>query len=209
MLEEGVAGELPDRAASIVSALRLKSHAISTVIDDLLEDARLTDGRLHLSRRVVDLREIARRAVADASAVLPDTHELLYHEPDQRVEVDVDPGRVGTILRNLLDNAVKYSPDGGRVDCSVLWAEPHALVVVADEGVGISVDAMERLFRRFGRDAANDGPLGGVGLGLYLCRKLARLHGGDVEVARRPVRGTEFTLRLPLVTSSRERGRSL
>ena len=123
-------------------------------------------------------------------------YNLHYSEPRDTVLVDADPVRIGTILRNLLDNAIKYSPDGGTIECRLEVEPGFAVVTVADEGVGLAEEDISTLFRRFSR--GNSGAIaGGVGLGLYICRTLAELHGGTIEARRRPVAGSEFIVRLP------------
>ena len=83
----------------------------------MLEDARFQDGRVHLSKRVIDLRESTRTVVREARTDLALNYNLHYSEPREAVLVDADQARVGTILRNLLDNAIKYSPEGGTIEC--------------------------------------------------------------------------------------------
>ena len=113
-----------------------------------------------------------------------------------------DVMRLEIIVGNLLDNAIKYSPDGGDLMLRLSAAEGLALVSVRDHGIGIAPEDMDRLFVRFSRLAPrSDVP--GTGLGLYLARELARLHGGDIIAVSRPGEGSEFTLSLPREISKR------
>jgi signal transduction histidine kinase len=110
-----------------------------------------------------------------------------------------DRNRLNTILVNLLDNALKYSPDGGSVQCVLDRQDGIASVAIADEGLGISPEDLPRLFSRFGRIVTPDNShIPGTGLGLYLARELARMHGGDIVVASEPGRGSVFTLKMPV-----------
>ena len=114
----------------------------------------------------------------------------------------VDSERIQTIVTNLVDNAVKYSPNGGEVACLVTLRGGLARVAVKDGGVGIAKADLNLLFTRFGRvpnPATNHLP--GTGLGLYLGRQLARLHGGDITVDSVPGEGSTFTLHLPVAES--------
>lgn len=197
LLEDGTLGKLPERVAGVLPEMRGKTQAIGHLIDDMLEDARLKDGGLHLEMRELDLREAVSRAVEDARVILPRTHELLSRVPDAPVIVEADRGRIDIILRNLLDNAVKYSPRGGRIDCTLEIEGDHALICVWDEGIGIDADDAPAVFRRFGRGRRR-GARGGVGLGLYISRRLAQLHGGAIEASSRPGGGTVFRVTLPL-----------
>ena len=114
--------------------------------------------------------------------------------------VDVDAGRVVTILRNLLDNALKFSPKGGEIRCSVSVSAGTARVHVVDHGLGIPPEQIHRLFTRFSRLVTPDNShISGTGLGLYLSRELARLHGGDIRVTSKLGDGTRFVLSLPLL----------
>jgi signal transduction histidine kinase len=112
--------------------------------------------------------------------------------------------RLEIVVNNLVDNAIKYSPRGGDVIALLSTNDKHALVLVSDKGIGIAAEDMSRLFVRFSRlGLLADVP--GTGLGLYLARELARLHGGDISVVSTPGQGSEFTLSLPLDARSSSR----
>lgn len=199
MLQEGALGQLPDAAAPALEEMSKKTQAISRLVDDMLEDARFQDGRLHLSVRFVDLREVVEAAAGELRANLSAKHSLAVHLPDAPIVAEVDPGRVRTILRNLLDNSAKYSPDGGLIECRLEPGDGVAVLSVADRGIGISAADADVVFRRFGRAQGSEASaIPGVGLGLYICRALARLHGGDVRVKPRSGQGSEFLVTLPL-----------
>jgi signal transduction histidine kinase len=202
MLDAGDLGELPTSVRSVLRQMNVKTRAISRLVDDMLEDARYRDGQLHLARRTLDLRTIVVEAVKEAAAEISDLHQIRSTLPETAIYADVDPRRVATIIRNLLDNAAKYSPNGGLIDIDVTVARSFAVVTVSDEGVGIDPREADSLFGRFqrGRRRTREGAAQdeGVGLGLYICRTLARLHGGEVEAEPRAVRGSRFTLRLPI-----------
>jgi signal transduction histidine kinase len=199
LLQEGALGALPEPVGPVLAEMDAKTRAISRLVDDMLEDARFQDGRLHLALQVVDLREIVEKAAGETQAGVSERHRLEVHVPDSPLVAEIDPGRVHTILRNLLDNAVKYSPEGGAVECRLEPGEEMAVVSVADRGIGIDPADADLVFRRFGRArGAAASSITGIGLGLYICRTLARLHGGDVGVKPRPGGGTEFLLTLPL-----------
>lgn len=198
LVREGDLGEVPEGVARVLEQMDAKAHAISHLVDDMLEDARFQDGRLHLALRLVDLAEVVTGATRETRACLSPRHSLEVCVPDQPVVAEIDPGRVLTILRNLLDNAAKYSPDGGPIRCRLEARDGVAVITVADRGLGIRPADADLVFQRFGRAHASESAIPGVGLGLYICRTLARLHGGDVAVRRRSGGGSEFVLRLPL-----------
>jgi signal transduction histidine kinase len=112
--------------------------------------------------------------------------------------VNADRARVATIVANLIDNAIKYSPAGGEIRCAVWSDDGRAYVSVRDEGMGISREHLPRLFTRFGRLPTEENvSIPGTGLGLFLCREIARRHGGDIVVTSATNKGSEFTLALP------------
>jgi signal transduction histidine kinase len=165
----------------------------------MLETARLETGNLELSRGDVDLREVVETAVEQVRPVVTERHQLEIDLPGKPVVVRGDTARLRRIAVNLLDNAVKYSPDGGAVRLAVDVSDRHAEVSVRDCGIGIAADAQARMFQRFGRIVTpRTSSIPGTGLGLYLCRELARAHGGDITVESREGEGSTFTLTLPL-----------
>jgi signal transduction histidine kinase len=202
MLAEGAGGDLPERAQPFLTEMRAKAHALSQLVEDMLEDARFQDGQVHLSKRLVDLREVTRASVREARSGLALNYNVHYAEPRDPVLVEADPSRIATILRNLLDNAMKYSPDGGTIECRLEAGPREAVITVADEGVGLDQAEVPRLFQRFGR-GKDRAAIGGVGLGLYICRTLAELHGGTIDAEPRIPKGSLFVVRLPLHTTHR------
>jgi signal transduction histidine kinase len=126
-------------------------------------------------------------------------HRLRVDLPPDPLPARIDTERVGLALRNILDNAVKYSPDGGEVVCSAFADGDRAIVRVADHGLGIAPEDRDKLFTRFGRvlTTANS-HIPGIGLGLYFAREVARRHGGDVRLVEADGPGSTFDITLPL-----------
>jgi len=172
-------------------------YEANRIIDQVLDAARLEDGRLELSRQSIDLRDVVREAVDQARVRMTRRHSLRSLIPDDAIVIEGDHNRLLTVLSNLLGNAVKYSPDGGEVRCALAVADGSATVAVTDEGVGIDPVDVPRLFTRFARVGVNHS-IPGAGLGLYLSRELARLHGGEITVSSTVGAGSCFSLRLPL-----------
>jgi signal transduction histidine kinase len=202
MLEDGSLGRLPHAAQLAMPVLSAKIGAVNLLIDQMLDTARLEDSRLQLRRTLFDLREVAADAVDSARLLAGPGHRVRAELPEEAILVDADRSRTETILNNLVENAIKYSPDGGEVVCRLCHASGRARVEISDQGVGIAAEDLKALFTRFGRVAgeANAG-IPGTGLGLYLARELARAHGGDILVQSAPGRGSTFTLDLTLVVS--------
>src|SRR5262249_50755907 len=136
-------------------------------------------------------------------------HRLELDLADQPLIVTCDRGRLLTILANLLDNAVKYSPDGGTVRLSsrIDRAGRCVEIGVADQGIGIDQAEMRTIFTRFGRVVNRDNShISGAGLGLYVARQLARMHGGDIEIVSRRRVGTSVVVTLPMAVRGPRRG---
>jgi signal transduction histidine kinase len=199
MLERGSLGEIPEEARKALPVLTAKADEMNALVEQMIEAARLEEGRLELSQRPADLREVARLAVEMSKPFADSSHALVFESPDIAVPVTVDVERIGTVVGNLLSNAIKYSPGGGDVTCSVSLDDHVGKVSVTDTGVGIPADRLDRLFTRFGRIVTSEtSHIPGTGLGLYLSRELARLHGGDITASSVLGKGSTFVLAVPL-----------
>jgi CheY-like chemotaxis protein len=179
---------------------RQVSHLVR-LVDDLLDVSRIKTGRIRLYLQRLDIRDVARDAAADIEATVEARKQtLLIEQADQPLIVEGDATRLGQIVINLLDNAAKYTPEGGRISIATRPAGSNAELSVADTGVGLSEEALHQIFDSFFQ--VGNGPAGsgdGLGLGLAVVRTLAELHHGSVEVhSDGPGRGCEFIVRLPL-----------
>ncbi len=176
---------------------------MARLIDDLLDISRVNRGLIVLQRETVDLAVLLERAVEIARAGLEAAgHAFALRLPAGPAPVHGDPARIVQVVANLLNNAGKYTPDGGRVELAA-WTEPGlALVEVADTGLGIAPADQERVFQMFAQLPHTAGRAkGGLGIGLALARHLVVLHGGTLTVASEGVgRGSRFRLALPLAT---------
>lgn len=200
MLAQGTLGELSAEAARAVAIVLAKSDEANAIVDQLLEAARIEEGRLTLRMERLDLRDVVGAIAERLRPLLSERHRLDIDLPAEPVIVSVDRERLRTVLGNLLDNALKYSPAGGLIRCVVRddAENGRAIVDVTDEGIGIAADEMPRLFSRFGRLVnAENSHIPGTGLGLHLSRELVRRQGGDITATSQPGRGTSFRLVLP------------
>jgi signal transduction histidine kinase len=196
MLEAGSLGELPPRANSVLPLLISKSDEINWMLEQMLEAARLEEGRLELNKQRGDVVEITDRAI-DGVKMLLRGHELKVDEPAEPVEADLDPDRFQMVVRNLLSNAAKYSPAESGITVRIRRNDGMATVAVIDRGVGISPEDQVNLFTRFGRVQSTQ-HVEGTGLGLWLSREIARMHDGDLTVQSDLGSGSTFTLAVPL-----------
>jgi signal transduction histidine kinase len=199
MLSGGSLGPVSPELNRVLPALSIKADEMNSLIEQMIEAARLEEGRLELHPVDTDLRDLAQKAVDVIQPLADANHDIKVETSSEEVRATVDPERVGTIIGNLLSNAIKYSPGGGAVRCKVVRRGEMGIVEVTDEGVGIAPEEMDTLFTRFGRITNRETRhIGGTGLGLYLSRQLARMHGGDVTVMSIPGKGSTFSFAVPL-----------
>jgi signal transduction histidine kinase len=199
MLARGSLGVIPEAAQRAIPVLTAKADEMNALVEQMIEAARLEEGRLELSTRRADLREVARQAVEMAEPLVGSEHAMVLESTDLEVPVTVDVDRIATVIGNLLSNAIKYSPGGGQVTCRVSREAHVGTIAVTDRGVGIPPDRIDRLFTRFGRIVTPEtSHIPGTGLGLYLSRELARLHGGDITATSVLGKGSTFVLAVPL-----------
>jgi signal transduction histidine kinase/CheY-like chemotaxis protein len=175
------------------------------LIDDLLDVSRISRGKLELRRARVALSDVVRSAVeANRPALDAAGHQLSVLLPADALSVHADPHRLAQVVSNLLDNAVKYTPRGGRISLEVRRDGADAVLSVKDNGIGIPEDMLDRVFEMFTRskrDVEFASP--GLGIGLALVRSIVQMHGGRVEVESGGERqGTELRIYLPLLVDA-------
>jgi len=182
----------------VVAIIGRQTAHLAHLVDDLLDVARAASGKIELALRAVELRALAGRCVdALAQAGRTARHEVRC-EGDP-VHVHADPARLEQVVNNLLDNALKYTPPGGRITVSIERVDEVALLRVRDTGQGIRTDLLARVFDLFVQEPQSlDRSRGGLGLGLALVKRLVELHDGSVAAwSAGPGQGSEFTVRLP------------
>jgi signal transduction histidine kinase len=202
-------GDITPATASFERAFPIiedRLNQVNTIVEQMLEAARLEEGKAILNLEMLDLADLAAGSVEGIRTRSGADHAIGYHRPPGKLRLLCDRTRVTAMLDQLLDNAVKYSPEGGQIDCSLAERQGRAEFTVRDSGIGIAPEDMGRLFTRFGRLVTRDNShIPGAGLGLYLAREHARRMGGDITVESRPAIGSAFTLSLPLASSDAER----
>jgi signal transduction histidine kinase len=175
-----------------------ESARLAQLVDQVLWASRLESGRLEMLIESLDARELAQEVVASAQAHLPPGLSLDLSEDAAPPPVAADAEKLRQVLINLIDNAVKYSPEGGRIDVRLAAANGSVRVTVKDEGLGIPVLEQQRIFDKFNRlDPNLTRGVGGTGLGLYICRELVRQMNGRIWVVSEPGKGSAFTVELP------------
>jgi signal transduction histidine kinase len=191
---------LPEPAREeFLGMIESESERLRYLMEQLLASAQLDRASLQLSTGPVELGELCRAVVEGAAVRLPESIRLDVAVPSSLVVVEADGDRLRQAIENLLDNAVKYSPDGGLVEVRVESRDGRGLVLVSDEGIGIPPDQQARIFEKFYRlDPSMTRGVGGSGLGLYIIRELVTLMGGEVGVESALGSGSTFTIDLPL-----------
>jgi signal transduction histidine kinase len=171
-----------------------ESRRLASLVDDTLDFARLDAGRLAFKTAPADLRDVVRQAIEESDGA----GRVVARLPDAPVVRDVDAAALRRAVKNLVENAVRHGGGEAPVAVALETSNGHASVVVADKGKGIAAEHLPRIFERFFRVPSATHETKGVGLGLALCREIARAHGGDVEVKSVVGKGSTFTLRVPL-----------
>ncbi|MGH7883500.1 MAG: ATP-binding protein [Candidatus Dormibacteraceae bacterium] len=191
----------PDHHPYIRSILQQAVNRMGLIVTQLTDATQLEESRLRLQNRKVDFREIVQGAVDNVMPIwsLERSMDFELVLPEVAVPMVVDVFRIETIVQNLLDNAFKYSTPGDHVRCE-LRVDPESIrVMVQDQGIGISADEREQLFKRFGRVAnARNSHISGVGLGLFISQEMARMHGGEIRICSEEGVGSKFELVLPV-----------
>jgi signal transduction histidine kinase len=194
-LDEGQRARLLD----VVSG---EADRLARTVNDILWASRLDTDSLHVSIQSCDAAALVRDVVQAQEAHLDPGHALVVEVEEGLPPLAADPDKVSRVLINLVDNAVKYSPDGGEVAVRVGRAGSHLRFAVADQGLGIPPAEQRRVFEKFYRlDPQMNRGVGGTGLGLYICRELVRRMDGRIWVESGGAdRGSTFTVELPIAT---------
>jgi signal transduction histidine kinase len=178
---------------------------LGRIIDDVLWVSRLDSGQVAFAIEEVDPRSIAESVVEAASVSLPPTLSIELEANPEPMSIAIDPDKMRQILSNLVDNAVKYSPDGGRIRVTIVPNGRYLRFGVEDEGLGIPAAEQQRIFEKFYRvDPNQTRGVGGTGLGLYVSSELVRRMDGRLLVESREGEGSGFYVDLPLDGNSEQ-----
>jgi signal transduction histidine kinase len=181
----------------------VQRHAdhLRQLVDDLLDVSRVSHGKVVLQRGEVDLRSVVTAAIESCQPVVASKqHEIRFAPPEQPVRIDGDQARLRQVLVNLIDNAAKYTPAGGRIEISLEQEPERVTIAVRDNGIGIPPSMVDRIFQLYEQvdGASDEGGGQGLGLGLALVQQLVALHGGAVRVeSPGKGKGSSFVVTLP------------
>jgi two-component system CheB/CheR fusion protein len=195
---------LPPQIQWVQGVIERQSRYLSDLVDDLLDVSRITTGKIKLKRKVFDFKESAARAI-EIGRPLAEVRrqQLSVSLPDEAVFINGDPMRLTQVMSNLLDNAIKYTGNGGDIRLAVLVAGDAAMVTVEDTGIGIPADELPHLFDLFVQvDPMTRRSRSGLGIGLSIVRSVVEMHGGDIEATSAgPGQGSRFLVSLPISTA--------
>jgi len=196
-----LAGDDAESLTQVSQTIEAEIGSMRNMVDELIDVTRVSAGKVQLEKACQDLRPIVESAVAACRPhVDTRTHTLHVILPTAPLEVDVDAGRMRQVFVNLIQNAAKYTKNGGTIWVKVSVEAAEAVVKVEDNGIGISPDVLPHIFDLFTQaEFAGDRSDSGLGIGLSVVKDLTQLHGGTVQVRSDGIgKGSDFTVRLPM-----------
>ena len=173
---------------------------LTRLVDDLLDVGRIVTGKIVLKHDRIDYGQVVMNSIEAVRPSIDERHHRLVLDlPDEPIAITGDATRLAQALQNLLQNASRYTPDGGEIAVSARLDDHHVVTTVRDSGVGIAPDAIDRIFELFAQEHGGSGHEGGLGIGLPLARSLIEQHGGRLSAASDGIgHGSTFTVVLPL-----------
>ncbi len=195
----------PEAVDEVIETMNRQTKQLITLVDDLVDVSRLTRGKLELRKSLVQLSDIVQSAVEASRPLIEDAgHTLEIQIPQQPVLLEADPHRLAQVISNLLNNAAKYTPKGGRIWLTAERQHRQVAIWVKDTGIGIPPERQDQIFELFAQIDSQQAQIqSGLGIGLTLVRSLVARHSGTVEVqCDGPGKGSTFCIRLPIVNDS-------
>jgi signal transduction histidine kinase len=204
LLTEGVLGPIPDRAREMLGVATANTERLIRLTNDIIDVQRLRLGQFEIVKTACNAADLAAQAV-DAMRVLAARVQITLECAPQAVPLIADGDRIVQVLLNLLSNAIRHSPPGSTVNVTASQRGDRVVFQVKDRGTGIPVYNLETIFEAFKQaDAPDMRARGGMGLGLYICRKIVEAHGGRIWAESAPGQGATFTFTLPLADAYRD-----
>ena len=199
-------GTRRDRALTIA---RRQTDQLAGLVDDLLDVGRITQGRIALKKEAITIGNVVKQAIEEAHCLVePGQHQLSVRISSGAEEavIEVDPARMRQVITNLIHNAAKFTPPGGRIDVLAERIDDEIIFRVRDSGIGISRELLPRVFDLFTQaERPLDRSHGGLGIGLTLVKRLVEMHDGRVEAhSAGPGMGSEFEVHLPVAAITRQ-----
>lgn len=181
----------------VLDVIERQANRLKKLIDALLDISRIQHGQLELTHKSLDLTALTKRMIAEVQPFLHN-HTITARGLDEPLMIVGDELRLEEVVQNVLQNAIKYSPEGGEIEVRLDADLPFIELSICDPGIGIPPEALDQLFQRYYRaDNAEVNRIHGMGVGLYLVKEIVKLHGGTVHVSSQEGIGSTFTIRLP------------
>ncbi|WP_303720503.1 cell wall metabolism sensor histidine kinase WalK [Malonomonas rubra] len=188
----------PDEELEFLTIINEKANGLALIVDDLLDISRIEEGRpLELNLELVEFDRLVAAAVSDAQLHGVGRHQLTYQVTEPVAPIRVDRNRMLQVLENLISNAIKYSPQGGIINIDLAEVSDGLQLTIADQGVGMTSEQVERAFDRFYRADPVDSGVRGAGLGLSIVRYIVDVHGGSINIDSHYGEGTRVVVTLP------------
>ena len=189
----------PQLRAEFLSDIDKEIDRLSSVVGDLLTLVHIDSHKLRLRREMMVFSDTVQETVSRLTPLAKKRRQTIETHIEDDCEMFADPGKLAQVCYNIIENAIKYTPDGGTITVSLHKSGRDAVLDISDTGVGIPAEDLPHVFDRFYRvDKARSRETGGTGLGLSIVKQIVRLHAGSVTVASEPGRGTTFTVQLPV-----------
>ena len=203
----GTAANLNDKQKKYVTNIQLSGRSLMTMINDILDLAKIESGKMELHPAEFSMAELVERHIATMTQMAERRNIALFWSVDDSMPtLFQDPGKLQQVLNNLLSNAIKFTPEGGRVRVSAQRRGDHCELTIEDNGIGIPLDEQERIFEKFRQGKGQPGQSDtltrkyeGTGLGLSIVKEISKLLGGDVTLRSEFGKGSTFTVTFPLV----------
>jgi signal transduction histidine kinase len=201
LLSGGVTGKLPAAAEKMLRLALNNTDMLTRLVNDILDFERLESGQIAMETQVSDTAQLMRESAESVQVIAQGEGVSVVLVP-VALPVRVDPSRIVQALVNLLGNAIKFSPPGGRIEFGAERNGSSVVFRIQDQGRGIPKNKLETIFERFQQvDASDSREKGGTGLGLAICRSIVQQHGGRVWAESELGRGSTFYVQLPLAVA--------
>ncbi|MRX73111.1 response regulator [Bacillus lacus] len=192
----------PERQKKYLTTIYQEAKRLTSLINDFLDVQRMEAGKQTYEKRYYDVVPILNEVI-DAQNVNASSHRIRLKEETSLTQVLGDSDKLRQVFNNLISNAVKYSPDGGEILISIFEKDGSLYINIADEGLGIPEESLDKLFTKFYRvDNSDRRRIGGTGLGLAIVKEIVKAHGGDISVYSKLGEGSTFSVTFPLVLQS-------
>jgi len=197
-LKEGAIND-PEKAQYFLEIIEKQSNRLNNLIEELLQLSKIESQEIAMNLQSIDLRDLIDKTISEFKKKIEQKdHKIKINISPQLPLVKADPEQIEVVFRNLLDNAVKYTPDGGEIYISALEKAKNIYIEVVDNGIGISSEHLPRIFERFYRaNKDRSRKLGGTGLGLAIVKHIVQAHQGTIGVESKPGKGSKFFFTLP------------